>query len=102
LTYVIKNHSGQFNLRLEYALNGETVMLPVHIETTRPNYGGCRYWFVCPKCYRRVGRLHCPVAERRFACRGCWGLISRRTRNAHAMERAWRFISRHGRTASRR
>src|SRR5262249_49534577 len=35
---------------------------------TRPNYGGSRWWYGCPKCDRRVSRLYKPVNEHCFFC----------------------------------
>ena len=30
----------------------------VELETTRPNFGGTRYWFRCPHCGRRKRKLY--------------------------------------------
>jgi hypothetical protein len=49
----------------------------VNLTTTRPRFGGRRWWFVCPLlvngrgCYRRVGKLYLPPRARYFGCRGC-------------------------------
>lgn len=39
---------------------------------TRCNYGGKRYWFVCPVCERRVAILY--RGNGAYACRKCQGL----------------------------
>ena len=56
---------------------------PLEVElTTTPvsfpaqNYVGVRYWFLCPVCDRRVGKLYKPATEALwdradFACRHC-------------------------------
>jgi hypothetical protein len=50
------------------------------IATTRPRFGGLRWWFVCPltvngrPCGRRVGKLYLPPAGRYFGCRHCHDL----------------------------
>ena len=43
----------------------------VQIATTRPNYGGERYWFVCPQCGRIVASLY---GSKYFWCRYCHNL----------------------------
>jgi len=39
--------------------------------TTPCNFGGVRYWFVCPVCGRRVGGLYLAPGDRYFMCRHC-------------------------------
>src|SRR5262245_52379356 len=52
----------------------------VRLTTTRPRFGGLRWWFVCPlvvrgqPCCRRVGKLHLPPLGRYFGCRQCYDL----------------------------
>lgn len=50
--------------------------LNVRVTTTRPNYGGTRYWYVCPlpRCGRRSAKLY--VTESGICgCRRCLGLV---------------------------
>lgn len=42
-----------------------------HLTTTTPRFGGLRYWFLCPRCGRRVGKLY---HVERWACRRCHNL----------------------------
>jgi hypothetical protein len=51
------------------AVSGELV-------TTRPQFGGVRYWYQCPRCWRRVRVLYAYPARgrERFSCRRCQGL----------------------------
>jgi hypothetical protein len=45
---------------------------------TRANLGfGLRYWFLCPKCSRRVASLFKPHSRADFWCRGCHNLTYR-------------------------
>ncbi|WP_288846601.1 hypothetical protein [uncultured Fructobacillus sp.] len=44
----------------------------IALATTQPNYGGVRYWFVCPYCEKRKGALY--QVERAVICRECAGL----------------------------
>lgn len=52
----------------------------IEIATSRPRFGGRRYWFRCPvvcngtHCDRRVRRLYLPPGQQIFACRICYNL----------------------------
>lgn len=60
-------------LRLKYTANDEPQDYTVRLETTRPHYGGLRWWFRCPvlRCGRRVAILY---GGKIFACRKCHNL----------------------------
>ena len=58
-------------------LNRAWLTLPaqvIKLESTSPNYGGVRWWWLCPKCDRRAARLYLPNHERLFLCRLCHDL----------------------------
>jgi hypothetical protein len=57
---------------------GEALRYAIPLVTTHPHYGGVRYWFSCPSCWRRVGKLY--LARKRFECRGCARLAYESTR----------------------
>ncbi|MDP8213048.1 MAG: hypothetical protein P9X22_07170 [Candidatus Zapsychrus exili] len=42
-------------------------------------FGGIRYWFKCPACENRVGKLYKPVHEEEFKCRQCHNLTYKST-----------------------
>lgn len=50
------------------------------LTSTRPHFGGLRWWFVCPlvdkdvACERRVGKLYLPRGAYYFGCRACFDL----------------------------
>jgi hypothetical protein len=58
----------------------ESAAYTVLLTTTRPRFGGLRWWFVCPlrvngrECGRRVGKLYLPPRGRYFGCRHCYEL----------------------------
>lgn len=66
------------------------------LVTTKPHFGGMRWWFVCPINGDRVGRLHLPsdasvFASRRahsltYACRG-EGVYARAARRSRKLTR---------------
>jgi hypothetical protein len=59
---------------------GEDLHYPIRLLTTRPHFGGVRWWLECPgrqpgeKCSRRVATLFMPAWGRQFACRRCYDL----------------------------
>jgi hypothetical protein len=63
--------------------NVEAIDLRVRLETTRPNFGGKRWWFLCPlfnhgaPCERRVRKLYRPPSAWYFGCRACQELTYR-------------------------
>jgi hypothetical protein len=70
-------------MRLVYAIRatGERLDYWVSLATTRPRFGGVRWWIVCPlvrkgvPCGRRVGKLY--LRGRYFGCRHCHELTYR-------------------------
>lgn len=65
-------------LRLSYTRGSEPdrehVRQTVRLTYTTPNYGGRRWWMVCPYSGRRVGKLYLPAWGDRFAGRVAWRL----------------------------
>jgi hypothetical protein len=67
-------------VRLFYTVGspGEALDYRVGLVTTRPQFGGLRWWFVCPlvvnglPCGGRVAKLY--LCGRYFGCRRCHGL----------------------------
>ena len=46
----------------------------ISLTTTRPRFGGTRWWFICPVTGERVGRLYLPPGASQFASRRAHGL----------------------------
>ncbi len=46
----------------------------VGITYTKCNFGGQRFWFVCPLCDRRIGVLYKNPISEAILCRKCHGL----------------------------
>jgi hypothetical protein len=72
----------------------------VELTTTRPRFGGLRWWFVCPllvsgrPCRRRVGKLYLPPRARYFGCRHCYDLTYTSCQESRKYDGAFRFMSR--------
>lgn len=60
---------------LMYKLNKtqQEINVRVPLETTRPRFGGLRWWGRCP-CGRRISKLYLAPGAICFACRTCHGL----------------------------
>jgi hypothetical protein len=67
-------------LRLSYRVRGSAMDYRIRLTTTRPTYGGVRWWFLCPLVRRdgglprRVGKLYRPPGARYFGSRVGHGL----------------------------
>lgn len=43
----------------------------VELTTSKLSHGGLRYWFKCPLCSQRVGKLYKHPFNQKLACRKC-------------------------------
>ena len=61
-------------VKLKYTANEKDYEYLVRISATQPNYGGVRYWWICPNtnCNRRVRILYLQGGY--FLCRHCQNL----------------------------
>lgn len=67
---VIKQSHQDSVLYFSYTHNGKSYNYSVRLDKTACNYGGNRYWYVCPKCGRRTSVLYCAGI---YMCRRCIG-----------------------------
>lgn len=79
--YEVRTGAAGGRLRLIYTVtlaggDPQQVDYTVPLVTTRPHFGGLRWWFLCPAvgCGRRVGKLYLAPRSRYFVCRHCGGL----------------------------
>jgi hypothetical protein len=54
---------------------------------TACNYGGWRYWLICPRCSRRCGKVYKPAYGGSYACRKCHDLSYTTAQQAHQYDR---------------
>lgn len=64
-------------LRLKYRHNDVPKDYIVPLTTTVPNYGGLRWWFMCPLSGDRVAKLYLPSGASMFGSRRAHGLAYR-------------------------
>lgn len=61
-------------MRLHYTHNDQPQDYKVRLTTTHPNFGGVRWWFICPVSGCRVGKLYSPPGQPLFASRKVFNL----------------------------
>ena len=92
-------------LRLRYQMtdrwSGQEVEIDdkIALTTSRPRFGGLRWWFVCPRQNRRVRTLYTPLGGRHFWCRRAYRLAyasQRETEYDRALRRARKLYLRLG------
>lgn len=75
-------------LVLNYKHGSGEAVVPVRqviaLTHTRPNYGGRRWWMICPYGGGRCAKLYLPPSGDRFASRKAWGLAYQSQRIAEA------------------
>jgi len=59
---------------LSYKIKKCLVKEPIILQKTKPHFGGYRWWFTCPICKRRMGKLYLTSKGNYFACRRCCDL----------------------------
>lgn len=75
----------QFTMTLDFTCQGRECRQFVRIKPTQPNYGGKRWWFMCPDCDRRAGKLFLPPRRLHFRCRACHDLSYESAQNSGAL-----------------
>ena len=104
---------------IAYTLKARESLLVLHapldqdirLVTTQLHGGGRRWWFLCPSCHRRVGRLHLPRGRNWFLCRHCYDLTYESCQESHKFDSlflktgvpqwAWRGLLRRSRNQNR-
>ena len=66
----------------------------VNIDKTPLHFGGERHWMTCPRCGRRVTKLHLPPGEIYFGCRKCYDLTYQSCQDSHKFDSLYVFLAR--------
>lgn len=72
----------------------ERVEQKIRLVFTEPNFGGRRWWMICPYKHIQVAKLYLPNGGDRFASRKAWRLAYQSQRVAHrdrAFEKLFRL-----------
>jgi hypothetical protein len=95
-------------MRVSFALSGQSVGLLslftteqtsreieqiIPVVSTQPNYGGHRFWFLCPLCDHRVAKVYLPEKCDQFGCRHCHNLTYRSSQTAHQYDGIYRDLA---------
>ena len=70
----------------------------IELYSTVCNYGGVRYWFLCPAvkdgvyCGNRVTKLFLPLGSSVFGCRQCYDLTYQSCQESHKYDRVFGHI----------
>jgi len=64
-------------MRLHYKRGDKPEDYTVRLTTTRPNYGGLRWWFICPAKGIRTAKLYLAAGGDWFASRQAYGMAYR-------------------------
>ncbi len=76
-------------MQLRYTASGNPVDYRVRLTSTRPNFGGLRWWFVCPLVRAdgrppgRVAKLYLPPGQVYFGRREAYGLTYTSCQESH-------------------
>lgn len=99
--YVMDAQETEGWLELRYTLTGpgkevEDFDYKVELGTTRPYFGGLRWWFICPlvvngrPCQRRVTKLYRPPNGSYYGCRVCHDLTYKSVQQHDKRRDFWR------------
>ena len=87
--YKANLETGTEHIILDYTFRKtEPIEYRIRLEMTHPNYGGFRYWFLCPArgCGKRAAKLYSPPGSRYFFCRTCQNLTYESCRDSHRFD----------------
>ena len=94
IAYTLTCTDGLRCVTLRYVTGrGENVRVQIRFASTPTQFGGKRWWLVCPlmvhdvACRRRVSKLYLPPGGEHFGCRTCHGLTYQSSQEAHKFER---------------
>jgi hypothetical protein len=84
-------------LILNYACNGSPVSQTITLTSSTPQFGGKRWWFVCPFTGARVRALFLPPGARLWGSRGAYGLVYQSQREGGSDRAVLRMLAKAGR-----
>ena len=82
-------------IELRYRIDDRNESSRVWLSYTVPQYGGRRWWFVCPLTGNRVAKLYLPPGQSRFASRPAYGLAYSSSRKSRSKSKTWDVLLRY-------
>jgi len=72
-----------------------TISYRIDLHTTKPHFGGVRWWFICPNedCHTMVAKLYQIPDGDYFLCRTCNNLTYQSCRDSHKNDEIYRQIA---------
>lgn len=83
-------------LILNYRCNGDAVSQTITLEMSTPQFGGKRWWFVCPLTGARVRALYLPPAAKLWGSRHAHKLTYQSQRESGQGRALLRLLARYG------
>jgi len=65
----------------------------VYLIATPMHFGGLRWWFKCPQCFRRCAKLHLDEDRNKFYCRKCLDLTYKSCLESHTFDSVFSEIA---------
>ena len=100
ISYWIHQNDSIPELKLTYTFKKtQEIEYPVKLAVTNPNYGGKRYWFICPlrdkygPCGKRVAKLYRPNGSAYFGCRHCYNLTYQSCQDSHKFDHIYQKLA---------
>jgi len=98
--YTTQCYGENGHIRLHYtvsslAMGEQAVNYAVELFTTRPYFGGFRWWFICPnqECDRMVVKLYQPPGAKYFLCRTCQNLTYQSCRDSGKYDSLYKHMA---------
>ena len=98
---LVDNHYVRLVYRVSRDGQQQLIEDVIPLETTRPYFGGVRWWFRCmgfqaagSPCGRRVATIYLPSGGLYFRCRDCYNLTYRSCLESHKHDAMFKLISR--------
>ncbi len=78
-----------YKMTLSYSMvnTGTSIETPIRVDTMPCNYGGIRWIFKCPNCYKNCYKLY--LLSKYFRCRVCHNL----TYESNNQSKNWRYLN---------
>jgi hypothetical protein len=95
VSFRVDHGNDRFILQYTKTLQGEKrhVEDPIPFHTTGAQFGGVRYWFNCPSCWRRCAKLYLPPGGLYFRCRLCYHLTYESCKESRKYDRLFSMLA---------